>query len=159
MGLIVGFALMGIPLVAAAQSPLAIPDGTPSVMATEVAPEELGAVVSAIAFVDVCQSLRHVSEGMVDAKPLEVTFVQVVGEFCRGMVIAVASTIQAGEPYRADGKKVCIDRELSPEKVIDHIRLQIDRDPSQFIGKPVPQVDTPAAIRRSIQSLFPSSCT
>lgn len=92
---------------------------------------------------------------MVDAKRLEITFVQVVGEFCRGMVVAVASTMRAGQPYRMDGVKACVDHDLSPQKAIDHIKAQIDKDPQPFIGSPVPEIDSPAAIRLSIRALSP----
>ncbi|MNU00720.1 hypothetical protein D3C72_2439220 [compost metagenome] len=71
------------------------------------------------------------------------------------MIVAVASTVHAGQPYRADGERICVDPELSADKVIDHIKGQIDKDPQLFVGRPVPQVETPAAIRRSIQALSP----
>lgn len=155
LGWLLGVALIASPLAhAAPQGPQSAASRS-VVPSAEVSPDVLGALVSAIAFVDACQSIRDASKEMVDAKPLEITFVQVVGEFCRGMVVAVASTMRAGQPYRVKGERVCVDPGLSPDKVIDHIKGQIDKDPQSFIGRPVPDVDTPAAIRRSIQALSP----
>lgn len=155
MGWLIGLALTASPFAYAAPQGRTVAAALSVGPSSEVTPDELGALVSAIAFVDACQSIRDASREMVDAKPLEITFVQVVGEFCRGMVVAVASTMRAGQPYRVDGEKVCVDPELSLDKVIDRIRLQIDKDREPFIGRPVPHVDTPAAIRRSIQALSP----
>lgn len=139
----------------AASPPLSEAPPPTASAASEVSPDELGALVSPIAFVDACLSLRDVSSEMAGAKPLEVAFFRVAEEFCKGMIVAVASTVHAGQPYRADGERICVDPELSADKVIDHIKGQIAKDPQLFVGRPVPQVETPAAIRRSIQALSP----
>lgn len=155
VGGLLGFALMASSALAASEPLSVLGDPSGAVPVAEVSPEELGALVSAIAFVDACLSLRDVSHEMDGATPVEIALFQVAGELCRGMVVAVASTVQAGQPYRAGGEGVCVDPVLSPEKVINHMKGQIVMDPQPFMGRPTPQIETPAAILRSISALSP----
>ncbi|MFL9582397.1 hypothetical protein [Stenotrophomonas sp. AB1(2024)] len=123
--------------------------------ASETTPEDLGAVTSAIAFVDVCQSMREAPKYLKGASPEEQAIAGLTVELCKGMVQAVAATVTSTPNYTVQGARVCLNETLTTDQVIDEMRKMIDADRPAFAGNPIPRVDTSTAILGAIHRLSP----
>jgi len=123
--------------------------------APETPPEDLGAVTSAIAFVDVCQSMREAPQHLKGASPEERAIADITVEFCKGMVQAVATTIASTPTYVVGSTRVCVADTVTTDMVLDEMREMIGEDRQAFAGSPAPKVDTPSAILGAIHRLSP----
>lgn len=131
------------------------PESPSAARASERSPEELGAVVSAIAFVEVCQSLTVAPKYLDAAKPEEAALIGLAAQFRTGMIQSVAMTMTATADFRVGSIRVCVDQSLAPREVVDEMAAMISKDKSQFVGRPVPDIQTPAAILLAIHRLSP----
>lgn len=139
-----------IALVLAAVLSTAAPSSSPTT------PEELGAVTSAIAFTEMCSSLKNAPTEKDGATGEELAIAAIATEFCRGMVVATVATLGMADKFTLGGKEVCVPESLSVDAVIGEMTKQIAAKRNAFDGHPLPDIQTPTAIVLAIQAL--STC-
>lgn len=127
-----------------------------STAAAPSTPEELGAVTSAIAFTEVCDSLKSAPTKKDGATDGDLAMMSVVAEFCKGMVVSAVTSMGMADKFTIDGKGVCISESLSVDDVIGEMKRQIGADRANYEGHPTPHIQTPASIVLAVQSL--STC-
>lgn len=127
--------------------------------APETPAEQLGAVTSAIAFVDLCSSLEDAHKHLDGAKPEEAALVGVSAQFCTGMIQSVAMTVAATPDFRIGETRVCVSDDLAPSAVVEEMAAMIRQDRNQFVGRPTPDVQTPTAILGAIHRLSPCAAS
>lgn len=139
-----------IALVLAAALSAAAPGSPPTT------PEELGAVTSAIAFTEMCSSLKDAPTEKDGATGEELAIAAIATELCKGMVVSAVATLGMADKFTLGGKEVCVPESLSVDAVIGEMTRQIGARRDAYEGHPLPDIQTPTAIVLAIQTL--STC-
>lgn len=116
-------------------------------------PEELGAVTSAIAFTEMCSSLKDAPTEKEGATREELALADIAAELCKGMVVSTVATLGMADKFTLDGKEVCVPETLSVDTVIGEMTRQIRANREAYEGHPLPEIQTPAAIVLAVQAL------
>ncbi|MCI1124787.1 hypothetical protein [Stenotrophomonas maltophilia] len=132
-----------------------------AISAAQPAPGDLGAVQSPSDFHDACMGVVEFSQeaAKIDPKKLEKelaknggrdgAMIQMVGEFCTGMIQTAVTVVREADEYKISGQKVCVDPALTGKQVLDELGNLVREDIPELRSAATPHMLVAALLRLS----------